>query len=293
MFNFRAWQLNIYTYLEWPSKNRLTDAQKARHTFSNKKNYTGELTEESLLRLRRSIRLLIAQAQPKIALNFKTNQEFTFRINFITLTLPSAQLNHTDKEIKRQVFDVWLKKAKRWFGLKSYVWRAERQKNENIHFHLLSDVYIDHVKLKQSWNQSLAQLDFIDRFENIHGHRYPNSTDVHSVRKVKDLAAYISKYMSKKGDKKNLIEGKVWGCSTNLNKLSKHTEIIDSRFDVEIRELCTRYKERVKNSDYASTIVFTENEINTTLPPNLSKVWNEYMQAVRNYQPKNEEVKEK
>lgn len=44
-------------------------------------------------------------------------------------------------------------------------------------------------------------------FKDTFGHTDPNSTDVHAVYKVKNIAAYISKYMSKDADKATTIKG--------------------------------------------------------------------------------------
>lgn len=49
----------------------------------------------------------------------------------------------------------------------------------------------------------------------------PNSTDVHSVLGVKDLAAYLATYMSKKEEGKRPVNGKLWGCSRNLSDSNK------------------------------------------------------------------------
>ena len=40
-------------------------------------------------------------------------------------------------------------------------------------------------------------MGYIDKYEKQFGNRNPNSTDVHSVKHVKRLASYLSKYMAK------------------------------------------------------------------------------------------------
>ena len=51
--------------------------------------------------------------------------------------------------------------------------------------------------------------------------KQPNSTDVHAVEGVKNLAAYLASYMSKKEDGKRPIKGKLWGCSQSLSDSNK------------------------------------------------------------------------
>jgi hypothetical protein len=214
-----------------------------------RKAYTGMMTPGSRKRLKRAIQILCAIAEPKTAMNFKLNKEFKFKLNFITLTLPSPQGQITDQEIHKRCLDPWIKKAKRRFHLRSYIWRAERQGNGNLHFHIVTDTYIPYDELRDTWNDNLNALGFIDRFEHKHGHRHPNSTDVHAIKQVKNLAAYFSKYMAK-GERcaedlqgraplrhkltkplavhqelklkrvlslaESRINGRTWDCSTNL-----------------------------------------------------------------------------
>lgn len=182
--------------------------------------YKGDLSPGAKKRLKRAIQLILAIAEPKTAMNWKMNKEFKFKLNFITLTLPGMQGDITDKSIKSKVLDVWLKSAKRRFKLRSYIWRAERQKNGNLHFHLVTDTYIPYDQLRDTWNVRLNALGFIDRFEKKHGHRHPNSTDVHAIHNVKNLAGYFSKYMAKDAKKDQPIDGKVWDCSRNLKHKS-------------------------------------------------------------------------
>lgn len=207
------------------------------------------MTEGSRKRLNRAIAIICEIAEWKTAMNFKLNKEFRFKLNFVTLTLPGAQGQITDQEIAKKVLDPWIKKARRRFKLRSYIWRAERQGNGNLHYHIVTDTYLPYDQLRDTWNDNLNALGFIDRFEKKHGHRHPNSTDVHAIKKVRNLAAYFSKYMAK-GErcseeafthppfphrpyrplmtKKSLkfrqmltreqskIKGRTWDCSTNL-----------------------------------------------------------------------------
>ena len=49
----------------------------------------------------------------------------------------------------------------------------------------------------------------------------PNTIDIHSVKNIKNLAAYLIKYMSKNEEGRREIQGKIWGCSKNLNYSNK------------------------------------------------------------------------
>jgi hypothetical protein len=73
------------------------------------------------------------------------------------------------------------------------------------------------------WNRILDKHGLLLAFEKKHGHKNPNSTDVHSVRQVENLAAYLAKYLSKNSDDENKIQGKIWGSSYSLSANNKCT----------------------------------------------------------------------
>lgn len=251
VLQIRPFGLLAYDRIEYTGSRKHSADHSPLKNLKGKEAYAGLLSSGSKKRLRRAIQLICAIAEPKKAMNFKLNKEFTFRLNFITLTLPGPQGAITDREIHKRCVDPWLKKAKRRFKLRSYIWRAERQGNGNLHFHLVTDTYIPYDQLRDTWNDNLNALGFIDRFEKKHGHRHPNSTDVHAIKQVRNLAAYFSKYMAK-GEKcfedlvaqppfrkakmaigkkslqahykriltreESKIGGRVWDCSANLKQ---------------------------------------------------------------------------
>lgn len=193
----RPFGLLVYDRIEYPPSRRQGSESSPLRNLKGLEAYSGYLTTGSRKRLQRAISIICAIAEPKTAFNNKLNREFKFRLNFITLTLPAPQGDIDDKTIKAKCLDVWLKAAKRRFKLRSYIWRAERQGNGNIHFHIVTDTYIPYDQLRDTWNDRLEALGFITRFEKKHGHRHPNSTDVHAIKNIRNLAAYFSKYMAK------------------------------------------------------------------------------------------------
>jgi len=232
--SYRAYPgyLLMYKSYDRINKERLHDISKERS------NTKGELSQVSIRKIKHAINNLVLISEKKKYFT-KNGDSFHFKLNFITLTLPALQA-HTDFELKALLND-WLKiwQAK---GLKNYVWKAEKQKNGNIHFHITSDFYINYQDIKESWNLCLKRIGYINKYreaqENWHKSgfklrknsiRYirgkkviwtreqqfkawqegkttnwskPNTTDVHSVKNIKNLSSYISEYMAKnKGDK--------------------------------------------------------------------------------------------
>lgn len=204
-----------YDYFEYPSKRQLE---------KNSKSFAeGKARVYSLFGLKSRKRLAHTLE------NWVTTVDLASRIfhirnvkplnqhTFATLTLSSNQL-HCDKEIKRKAFNYFLVYAKRKWHINNYIWKAEPQKNGNIHFHILLDRFIPYKELRIIWNKAQEQLQYITEFKKIHGHENPNSTDIHSLRKVKNISSYIIKYM-KKDEAFRPICGHTWGRSDNMREL--------------------------------------------------------------------------
>jgi len=153
---------------------------------------SAQLSKKSANRLKNVLNLLFHCSQKKTVMNFETKKTFTFRVNFITLTLSSKQIN-SDKEILKYCLEPFIRILRKKLSGLLYVWKAEVQDNENIHFHLNTSSYIDHSYLRSVWNNCQNKLGYIERCRL----KNPNSTDVHAVRNQKMLGAYMAKYMLK------------------------------------------------------------------------------------------------
>ncbi len=205
----------------------------------------------------------------------------------ITLTLPAPQGGHSDTFIKSKLLAPWLQYAKYKYKLKNYVWKAEAQVNGNIHFHITTDTFIHYKSLRDSWNKQCARYGYIDAFEHSHGHRDPNSTDVHAVKKVKNLGAYLCKYLAKNEKDKRPIEGKLWACSYNLSCKNKLT--IDS-YDIPAAEnfqLLDHPEITSMSADFFD-IMFFQPSMWKSLPEGVIKrAFNEHLSAIRHDWPAN------
>lgn len=246
------------------------------------RQYTGTLTPFAKKRLKRAIQLLVASSLPKEAINFKTGKTFKFKVNFITLTLPCAQGNISDKDLKRYGLDNWIKRMRRKYGLNNYVWRAERQKNGNLHFHMITDTYLRYDKIRDNWNDLLNHFNMIDEFEKKHGHRNPNSTDVHAIHKVKNLTQYFIKYMTKGCDQQDEINGKLWDCSRSL-KLKKNCEMLmDEVAEATWRKAHADLNVRILDDPHFSIIFMNEKQFRHHVTGKVLRAWQEYLSEIRN-----------
>jgi hypothetical protein len=155
---------------------------------------------------------------------------FDFRINFITLTLPSKQVHNT-AVITKECLNQFLVEMKQRFKMDNFIWRLEFQKNGNVHYHIVTDVYTDYYLVLTIWNRIISKLGYVAAYTQKHifmtlsdyikeydstgvkgfevmskryasgktlGWKVPNSVDVKSVLGAKKIAFYISKYFSKK-----------------------------------------------------------------------------------------------
>ncbi|WP_337045322.1 hypothetical protein [Emticicia sp. 17c] len=96
---------------------------------------------------------------------------------FVTLTLPSKQM-HKDQTLKDRCFlpfVEWLTNASqetdrkgnpKGCGVECYFWRAETQKNGNLHFHLIIDRFVYWDRLRRKWNQYIERLGYVTRYKN-------------------------------------------------------------------------------------------------------------------------------
>jgi len=169
-------------------------------------------------------------------------------LKFVTLTLSSPQI-HSDVEIKKKCLNQFLIEMREKYKMKHYVWKAEKQENGNLHFHIIIDVYINYQDIRYTWNRCQNSLGYVDRFRErmkklgLNGYceimkitqpdtsivkfkerylkglladfRQPPSTEIRQVLKVRNARAYFGKYFSKPSK----IEpgfGRIWFASRSL-----------------------------------------------------------------------------
>ena len=207
-------------------------------------NHYGRVSYNAKKRMRQAITkmIYITNLRHKNSKDIRT-QKSKHQISFVTLTLPSKQ-KHTDKEIRAHVLNHFITEIRKEYNIVFFLWKAEKQKNGNLHYHLLFDMYIPWQDLRKRWNRIINKgtvkgcnvpFNYVDvytkdmnkKFKN--GFEYqkqwsnsytkqkksyveniklppskrwtdPNSTDIHSLKSVRSIQAYISKYMTKNID---------------------------------------------------------------------------------------------
>jgi len=155
-----------------------------------------------------------------------------------------------DKFIKRNLLNRFLIESKRKIGLNNYVWKAETQKNGNLHFHLTTDKYYDSTLLRDTWNNIQKSFGLLDSFYKKYNHFEPNSTDVHSVQSIKFLDAYLLKYLKKEVDNRRSVVGRKFGCSKNLEYVHRCQFIADDEDYLMFKRLIKARPENVIENDF-------------------------------------------
>lgn len=241
----------------------------------------GNISRNAEKRISQAIDWLLYFSKEKEFLNHKLNKYFKFKINFVTLTLCSAQ-RHSDKEIKKELLNQFLIEAKKKWNIVNYVWRAESQKNGNIHFHIICDKVIPWSELRSTWNRIQQKLDYVTEFRKKHGNKIPNSTDIHSVKNIKNISAYLSKYCTK-NKAGRAIEGKLWGLSQSLSKAKSAKEVVSGELQNEINFILEDIPACVKSKDYVTVIYIKAEEWLNKGFSRLEKVLSEYIESCQGF----------
>lgn len=270
-------------------------------TLQRSSAYSGQFTAGARKRMTKCINLMVQGTRRRWITNPINNQLQLHQLSFITLTVSdTGEILDPETAYKKLLspFLAWLRKTK---GVNTYIWRFERQKNDQIHYHVTLPDFIHYKEIRDKWNGLQKKAGIIARYRenqqrwHSNGFRLredllqdwteekqraayargiannwsdPNSTDVHKVYKVRDLASYLCKEFGKTcqnpknkkyysdlledqlpglqaaGNYEKYIEllklsslsGKVWDCSDNLKK--------GKYFSVEMKQEQFEYLER-------------------------------------------------
>lgn len=302
----------IYNEVNWdPSKpqKKSWQIEKEEEQVVNEKflkserKSNGNVSIQARRKIGKAIDYLITTASEKKVFERVSGKTVLFKVAFITLTLPSKQI-HDDKTIINKCLNSFLLEIKQVYNVTKYLWRAEKQKNGNLHFHILTDKFIPYYELRNRWNRVVNKLGYVDRYRDelkkwhsggfrvrkdllqtwdykkqLHAYKVaaandfgvPNSTDIHSTKKVRNIKKYVMKYMSKnesiqnqqpnekdndssnqQTSECNLLQqdGRIWGCSHNLSKITGFKSYIDREIESELRKLVSVTEVKFFESTY-------------------------------------------
>lgn len=215
MLQIRRNNVIEYQLTEWTSYAK---SEEQLELINNTKSaYSGEITEGGKKRMKRCL-LLWSEAlnlyNSKYRHEVKGNER---KLVFLTLTLSAVQI-HSDQEIKSKIlkpFMRWLRESRE---CTNYIWKAEVQKNGNIHFHVIIDQFVDKDEIRTKWNECQDCIGYFDRYKRKFGNKQAPSTQIEVVENQEQIERYIGKYISKSQGCRT-IEGRVWEASKNIKSL--------------------------------------------------------------------------
>lgn len=234
------------------SNKKYSEGRRLNEVNLRSNNTRGEISKKARRRISKTIDWMLYMAKDKELYPHKKHNALTFKLNMVTLTLCSQQI-HSDNEIKSKLLNQFLVELRSVYKSKLYLWRAESQGNGNIHFHIITDKYIPWSEIRNRWNRIQNKLGYVDRFREKYKGKTPNSTDVHSIWKVKNLSAYLAKYCTKENKNRKII-GKQWGLSTALSQMKNAVCERWSKLEDDIHKVFVGFKEKVKSYEYATVI---------------------------------------
>lgn len=189
----------------------------------------GFMSKTAMKRFRNCFTWLMIISNKKTVYSKLENKYFTFKINFITLTLPTAQ-KHSDGHVKNNMLQPFLRWMAKSHNANSYIWKAEAQSNGNIHFHITTNKFIHWKSVRAKWNRILAVNNYCKVFQDGTNDKGDAATQIKSVKNDKSIELYMMKYMMKNETDKRQIEGRLWAGSENLNVSSLVIDEIDENF---------------------------------------------------------------
>jgi hypothetical protein len=184
--------------------------------FNNSKTYTGMITASTAKRIRRTVDLLLQIAKPYKTINPFTKATITHRLSFITLTISDNKTMYTPREGHKLLLKPFLRILREKDLMNTYIWKAEFQERGQLHYHITTPSVIDLRLIRKYWNGLQQKNNMLNEYYNEHYHYDPNSTDIHQVHQIKDIQAYLVKYLSKNTQNQTPTTGKIWDCSENL-----------------------------------------------------------------------------
>lgn len=223
---------SIVLYQRLESGDGLRTVRNSNIEYLRKNDHNGFLSEKATSNIKKAVKYCFWLSGSMRQGNRKIKAKPYGKLSLLTLTLSSKQF-HPDNYIKSKMLNQFLVEIRQYNNKLFYVWRAEKQKNGNIHFHILVNIFIPLHLILRVWNRIQKKHGYLQDYKNKHQsltfkeylnfyppknlpdrikkyHYYsdqkkknwenPNSVDIHGIKKAKSIYAYISKYLAKESE---------------------------------------------------------------------------------------------
>lgn len=168
------------------------------------------------------------------------------KMKMITISFP----RYFDDEYCRKALNTWLTRCRKLNEKFEYIWIAERQKNDTLHFHILTYTYfnvriINHFMAKTI--QNIIKND--DCFWLNFDHSKYNGVDVTVIYNTRDISKYVTKYVSKNNNTEKFL---LWNCSAKISRLFTSAILTESEFKyaLEFMQKLEKLSQKIKTSSY-------------------------------------------
>lgn len=232
-----------------------------------KKPYSGTMTKGAKKRLTKAVSLMVQSSKQRYIYNPVTQRRQLFKMSFITLTVSSTSKLITAKEAHSLLLEPFLLYLRRRHQIKNYVWKAELQGRGQIHYHITIDQFVLYTDIRDKWNELQDRAGLLEDYKKLNTGRQANSTDVHAIKKVKNIEAYMVKYMSKGNTDDAGTIGKVWDCSVVLKRSKYYSTALTYPMERAIHYAEQSGLATVTHFDHFSLVVFGEKDASYVLEP--------------------------
>lgn len=232
---------NLIVYDLFIGQKKIHDRSSSDVNLSKSKDKQN-ISKKAQRRLLAAMDWLLLITREKYAMNIKKNKLFKYKLALLTLTLPSTQI-HDDNYIKKYLLNEFLTRLRKDYGMQNYLWKAEKQTNFNIHFHIVVDRYMYFKDVNHIWNKILDNHGYIEQYrknqQEFHKDGFTprpelyeywseaqqrkayhkgmetnwsqptSSSDIHSLRKIKNARSYLAKYLTKNPDTNKYFKQKI------------------------------------------------------------------------------------
>lgn len=307
--------LIVYTQTEYDFNIRAATRFDLSSIKGENDTYSGQITYHARRRINHAIHKLLLASPPILIHNPITDRDEIFTINFITLTIPCISKIVDTKEGYNTLLAPFIRTMRRKYNLQSYIWKAEMQERGQLHYHLTTNTFINWVNIRNEWNYLLRRNNLMDEYIAENGNDNPNSTDVHKVYKIKDIASYLSKYISKDISKcnerfakrepsirynneivygcmiscsaivlsdSNVFDSKIWDCSNDIKKSKLPNIELDIETKLHLKSLVYQSKMADISTEFCNILKPVDCSFASILPKNLFNEINEFIVQLKN-----------
>lgn len=271
-----------------PTGNRSSRNSLALYLLQNKKQlcdarakaYKGTLSEGAIKRMSKAINLLVASAERRKVWSKILNKTISFQLSFITLTIPD-NTPMPAKQLHKECLQPLLRWLRKTHGMLNYVWKVEQQQRGQLHYHLTSDCYVDLQELRNYWNKLVERAHLMEGYKTYYQSSNPNSTDVHSVKNIRDLASYLIKYFTKEYQNPTSLDGKLWDCSTTLKQAKYYSTEFTGDIEADVLQAVERKLVKLKMYDRFEIYLFRDLEPISLMPYEVKRAYIKNLLGIR------------